>query len=138
MSTVPPSQSGTTPSLYADCIWKTSLLPASIVSPTDGPKNKNNVSASVNGIVYSYTDPENQAKFIINVNNLMSVTFYGAVDGYYCVNSGVNSATVKPCRYVVMHDPLQSPPQGAHQLLVDADGNGTYIDTTWTDVNTQA
>jgi hypothetical protein len=124
--TNPPSQSGATPSLFADCIWNTSLLPASI---NGGANAKLGVSASVNGILYTFIDPENQETFVNNVNVLMSVTFYGAASGYQC--TGAN-ASVKPCRYVVMHATGQNPSQAAHQLLVDANGNATYIDTTWT------
>jgi hypothetical protein len=128
MSTVPPSQSGATPSLFADPIWNTSLLPASI---NGGANPKLAVSASVNGILYNFTDPENEAQFVSNVNVLMSLTFYGAASGYQCTGP---TASVKPCRYVVMHATNQVPSQAAHQLLVDAAGNATYIDTTWTSV----
>jgi len=126
MSTVPPSQSGVTPSLYADCIWNTTLLPASINA---GANPKLAVSASVNGITYNFVDPENEAQFISNLNLTMSLTFYGTASGYTC--TGAN-ASVKPCRYVVMHATAQVPSQGAHQLLVDAAGNATFINTTWT------
>jgi hypothetical protein len=125
-ATVPPSQSGVTPSLYADCIWNTTLLPASINS---GANPKLAVSASVNGIQYNFVDPENESQFIANINLIMSLTFYGAGSGYSCTGA---AAAVKPCRYVVMHATAQTPSQGAHQLLVDADGNATFINTTWT------
>jgi hypothetical protein len=126
MSTVPPSQSGVTPSLYADCIWNTTLLPASINS---GANPKLAVSNVVNGITYNFVDPENEAQFISNLNLTMSLTFYGVASGYQC--TGAN-ASVKPCRYVVMHANSQVPSQGAHQLLVDGSGNYTFINTTWT------
>jgi hypothetical protein len=124
--TTPASQSGVTPSLYADCIFLTSLLPASINA---GANPKLAVSASVNGIAYNFVDPENDAQIVTNINTIMSLNFYGAGSGYLC--TGAN-ASVKPCRYVIMHSTAQVPSQGAHQLLVDDAGNATFITTNWT------
>ena len=124
--TTPASQSGVTPSLYADCIWNTSLLPASINA---GANPKLAVSASVNGIQYNFVDPENEAQVIANINLIMSLTFYGAGSGYNCTGA---TAAVTPCRYVIMHSTTQIPNYGAHQLLVDSAGNATFINTTWT------
>ena len=72
-ATVPPSQSGATPSLFADCIWKTSLLPASINS---GANPKLTVSDSVNGILYNFTDPEGQAAFIMMICLILFILIY--------------------------------------------------------------
>lgn len=128
MSTNPPSQSGATPSLYADCIYTTSRLPASINSGAN-PK-LGGISASVNGISYGFADPENEATFISNLNLTMSITFYGTASGFLV--TGANKSVAGACRYVVMHSNAQSPPQAAHQLLVNADGTYTFITTNWT------
>jgi hypothetical protein len=128
MSTNPPSQSGVTPSLYADCIYNTSLLPASINSGAN-PK-LSGISASVNGISYGFADPESEATFIANLNLAMSITFYGTASGFLV--TGPSKSVAGACRYVVMHSNAQNPSQAAHQLLVAADGTYTFITTNWT------
>ena len=140
--TVPPSQSGTTPSLYADCIWATDMLPAYINGLTN---QKLPVSGVINGITYNFADPENQIKCIQNIDLIMSLTFYGAVSGFYSTNlsyptnypaspavSVTPSLGARPCRYVIMHAPGTPNFSGSHQLQVDAAGNSTFINTTWT------
>jgi hypothetical protein len=117
------------PGIYADCLFNTNLLPANITGSNSQVYNKV-VSGSINGSSYVYTDPETQADMINNVNAWVSTNCYGSgFGGYVC--SGP-SAAVKPCRYIVMHSGVQNPPQAAHQLLIDAAGNPTFITTNWT------
>jgi len=114
------------PALFADCLFDTNLLPATI----NGGANAKIVSGSINGLNWLLTDPNPDiVDFINNINGFMSLNCYGALSGYQCTGA---SAAVKPCRYVVMNSLSQSPSQGAQQLLVDASGNPSYISTSWT------
>lgn len=129
MSTIPSQPSAA--AIFADCLFNTNLLPATITEQTgSGPVVRSKtVTGSTNGANWAYQDPEDEAIFISNINQFFSINAYGAGNGYNCV--GANAA-VKPCRYVVMHRTNQTPSQGAHQLLVGADGSYTFINTTWT------
>ena len=113
--------------IFADCLFNTTLLPASINS---GANPIQITQGSItNGANWIYADPgdANEAGFIANVNQFFSGQCYGTGSGYNCVGA---QAAVKPCRYVVMHRTNQG--QAAHQLLVDASGNYTFYNTTWT------
>jgi len=128
MSTTIPSQPYAA-AIFADCLFDTNLLPASITGSNSVVYTKS-ITGSTNGANWIYSDPEDEAAFIVNINTFFSGNAYGSgFGGYNC--TGVNAA-VKPCRYVVMHRTNQVPSQGAHQLLVDAAGNYTFINTTWT------
>jgi hypothetical protein len=123
--------------MFADCLFNTDLLPPTVQGPL-GPAGKQ-ITGSTNGYQWFYSDPENQAVFIQHVNSFFSQIAYGVESGFKCV--GADKTVAGPCRYVVMHTSQPAPnpySQAAHQLLVNADGTYTYIDTTWTDVNTQA
>ena len=111
--------------IFADCLFNTSLLPASI----NAGANTLQITGSTNGGAWPFADPEAETTFISNINAWFSQNAYGTGSGYQC--TGANAA-VKPCRYVVMHRTNQNPSQGAHQLLVDGSGNYTFINTTWT------
>ena len=117
------------PALFADCLFNTNLLPASINSGT----NLKQVSGSINGQNWLLTDSNpDVADFIYNINLSISLNCYGAGSGYQCVGAGSATSGVRPCRYIVMNTDTQSPNQGAQQLLVDANGDYQYINTTWT------
>lgn len=119
------------PAIYADCLFNTNLLPATVTGSNTQVYNKNVAPGTIiNGAAWSYVDPEDQATLINNINQFISLTYYGSgFGGYVC--SGPTAA-VKPCRYVIMHGSSQTPPQSAHELLVDGSGNATYINTNWT------
>jgi hypothetical protein len=119
------------PALFADCLFNTALLPATITGPAPNFQVYNKLAglaSSINGIAYNAPDPESQTQLVTNINGLISAQCYGSYEGgYQC--TGAN-ASVKPCRYVVMHTGLYG--QDAHQLQVDSEGTGAFIYTTWT------
>lgn len=119
--------------LFADCLFNTNLLPATIVGSNSVTYTKQ-YTGSTNGALWPYVDPEDETVFAENINAFISQNFYGApnIPGLVVYRCTGANATVKPCRYVVMHRTNQVPSQGAHQLLVDGSGNGTFINTTWT------
>jgi hypothetical protein len=116
------------PGLYADCLWKTSLLPATITN-TSGTYDKAipGGASSVNGIPYTFANPVNEQNMVDNINIAISGYAYGGqTSGYDC------KTAVRPCRYVIMTPygvPTTNP--RADQLIINADGSTTFLQTDW-------
>lgn len=110
----------TYPGLYCDPLFTTSVIPAN--SPITGDP-KLALAASINGVVFPYSNPTSQAQMISFVNTVMSGVAYGAPTGFDC------ATMCRPSRYVIMGG--GATPNAADQLLVDAAGNIIYNQTNW-------
>ena len=130
------------PALFADCLFNTTILPPTITDRFGTTYNKIvGLASSINGVNYTAPDPESHAQLTRNIDNVLSNICYGSFSGgFHSTNKDYSTGdigvpctpTLSPatCRYVVMHAADYA--KDAHQMLVDAAGNPTYIYTNWT------
>lgn len=120
-----------TPGLYSDNLFNTTLFPQTTPAPRSGNKKAQYANTSVNGTSWIYDDPEDAGQFIVNLNAALGSLIYGNAAAFSCLQDNVSY----PVRYVVMHNSAAPNPNpqaaAAHQLIVTAPGVYTYITTDW-------
>jgi hypothetical protein len=109
----------TSPGLYCDPLFRTSIIP----SVGTGGETKATLAASINGVVFPFSNPTSQAQMITFVNSVMSGVAYSSPSGFDCRIQCLGS------RYVIMGG--GATPNAADQLYVSPTGEITYIPTDW-------
>jgi len=118
-------QKSTPPALFSDNLFNTTLFPQTTAA--GGNKQAQYANTSINGIDWTYADPEDQTKFINNLNAEIGRVIYGDAKAFDCLVDNMSY----PVRYVVMHATAQTPSQAAHQLIVSARNVSSYTNTDW-------
>ena len=110
----------TSPGLYCDPLFRTSIIPA---VGTGGETKNPSLAASINGVAFPFSNPTSEAQMITFVNSVMSSTAYNSPSGFDCRIQCLGS------RYVIMGG--GATPNAADQLFVSSTGVITYTPTDW-------